>query len=63
MNHLLNSRPGSEKMGSFGNELRNDGSEIEDLEFHFSQVKFLPMPYPTKISNLRALLVFLVVNF
>ena len=36
MNHLLNSHPGSEKIDSFGNEIRNDSSEIEDFETHFS---------------------------
>ena len=36
MNHLLNSHPGSEKIDSFGNEVRKDSSEIEDFETHFS---------------------------
>ena len=36
MYHLLNSHPGSEKIDSFGNEVRNDSSEIDDFETHFS---------------------------
>ena len=36
VSHLLNSHPGSEKIDSFGNEVRNDSSEIEEFGTHFS---------------------------
>ena len=36
MNHLSNSHPGSEKVDSFWNQIRNNSSEIKDFKFNFS---------------------------
>ena len=56
MNHLLNSRPGSEKIDSFWREIRNNSNEVEDFIFHY--LRECPLGYDHQNMAMMAILVF-----